>query len=203
VARARLRRREQLAALAKAGVGAERVVHLGVAELEACDQLAGLVNRLALLLRGLRPQLVLTHPYEGGHPDHDAAAFVLRAVVERLASEDGHAPCLAEMLGYHRAGDRLVGDRFLPAPTDRWTVTLRLSPRERRLRREMLACFAEGPPGHPRFGARAEERFRPAPSYDFRRAPHDGPLGYELLGLPLDGATWRRRAAAAHRELAA
>lgn len=200
---ARLRRRELQQAMALAGVGPERVLQLGVADLQASEDLPGLVNRLTLLLRGLRPQLVLTHPYEGGHPDHDAAAFVLRAVGDRLLREDGWSPGLAEMLSYHLEDGTLVSDRFLAASTDRWAVTLRLTPRERRLRREMLACFASQAATIAGLDDRACERFRPAPHYDFARAPHEGELHYERLGLGVDGTTWRRRAAAARRQLAA
>jgi hypothetical protein len=32
-----------------------------------------------------------------------------------------------------------------------------------------------------------EERFRPAPRYDFSRPPHAGPLQYELWDFPLTG----------------
>lgn len=200
---AALRREQQRCALSLAGVGAERVMHLGVPDLEASDNLPGLVNRLTLLLRGLRPQLLITHAYEGGHPDHDAAAFALRAVVDRLTDEEGKAPLLVEMLGYHREKGELVGDRFLPAPTDRWAVTLRLTPRERRLRQEMAACFEGRGEDLKALADRGFERFRPAPHYDFSRAPHAGALHYETQGFPLDGKAWRRLAAAARRGLAA
>jgi N-acetylglucosamine malate deacetylase 2 len=161
------------------------------------------VHRLTLLLRGLRPQLLLTHAYEGGHPDHDAAAFALRAAAERLGREDGWTPALAEMLSYHREEEGVSADRFLPASTDRWAVTLRLTPHERRLRQRMLACFSSRAEALLVLGDRAYERFRPAPRYDFARAPHAGPLHYEELGFAMTGAQWRRLASAARRAIAA
>jgi LmbE family N-acetylglucosaminyl deacetylase len=203
VAYARLRRREMRAALTLAGVGADRMLQLGVPDLAASEDLPKLVHRLALLFRGLKPQLVVTHAYEGGHPDHDAAAFAAQAAVERLGREEGWAPSVVEMLSYHQEGDELVADRFLAAPTDRFGVSLRLSPRERRLRRQMLECFASQSALLRRIGDRAFERFRPAPRYDFSRAPHPGPLHYELMGLGVTGRSWRRLAAAAADALAA
>ena len=194
---ARLRRRELRAALALAGVGAERVLQLGVPDLTASEDLPRLVHRLTLLLRGLKPQIVVTHAYEGGHPDHDAAAFAAQAAAERLGREEGWTPWLVEMLSYHQEGDQLVADRFLAGPTDRFAVSLRLSPRERRMRRQMLECFASQAELLGRIGDRAFERFRPAPRYDFARAPHPGPLHYERLGLGITGRAWRRLAAAA------
>ena len=128
------------AALALAGVGAERMVQLGVPDLAASEDLPRLVYRLTLLLRGLKPGVIVTHGYEGGHPDHDAAAFAAQAVVERLSREEGWSPPLVEMLSYHQEGDELVADRFLAAPTDRFAVTLRLTPRER----EVVNLIARG-----------------------------------------------------------
>ncbi len=200
---AKRRRQELRAALALAGVGVDRVLQLDIPDQEAALALPKLVHRLATLARGLRPHLLITHGYEGGHPDHDAAALAVRLAVERLERQEGAAPALAEMLSYHREGDRLVADRFLPASTDRWTVLLRLSPRERRLRREMLACHASQVATMAQLPERPWERLRPAPHYDFLRPPHPGPLQYEVLGFALDGERWRelaRQAIAAERE---
>jgi LmbE family N-acetylglucosaminyl deacetylase len=200
---ARLRRGELRDAMALAGVGADRVLQLAAADQGASDDLPGMVNRLTLLLRGLRPQLVITHAYEGGHPDHDGAAFAMRAVVERLGREEGWSPGLAEMLSYHREEDEVSAARFLPASTDRWAVTLRLSPRERRLRERMLACFSSRAEALLVLGERGYERFRPAPRYDFTLAPHAGELHYESLGFAISGEQWRQLAADARRALAA
>jgi N-acetylglucosamine malate deacetylase 2 len=200
---AKLRRRELRAAMSLAGVGAERVLQLAATDQHASDDLPGLVHRLTLLLRGLRPQLLITHAYEGGHPDHDAAAFALRAAAERLGQEDGWVPGLAEMLSYHREEEGVSADRFLPASTDRWAVNLRLSPRERRLRQKMLTCFSSRAEALLLLGDRGYERFRPAPRYDFARAPHEGTLHYEELGFAMTGAHWRRLANAASRAIAA
>jgi N-acetylglucosamine malate deacetylase 2 len=194
---AKRRRQEMRAALSLAGVGVDRVLQLDVPDQEAALSLPKLVHRLATLARGLRPHLIVTHGYEGGHPDHDAAALAARLAVDRLERQEGAAPALAEMLSYHREEDRLVADRFLPASTDRWTVLLRLSPRERRQRREMLACHASQVATMVQLPERPWERLRPAPRYDFLRPPHEGPLQYEVLGFALDGRRWRELAAAA------
>ena len=82
-------------------------------------------------------------------------------------------------------------------------MLLRLSPRERRLRREMLACHKSQVATMVQLPERPWERLRPAPHYDFLQAPHEGPLQYEVLGFKLDGERWRQLAAeaiAAERE---
>lgn len=191
---AKRRRLELRAALAVAGVGVDRLLQLDVPDQEAAHSLGKLVHRLATLARGLRPYLLVTHGYEGGHPDHDSAALVARLAIERLERLDGAAPVLAEMLSYHREEDRLVGDRFLPSVTDRWAVVLRLTPRERELRRQMLACHQSQVATMEQLSERAWELLRPAPVYDFLRPPHEGPLQYEALSFSLSGEKWRELA---------
>ncbi|HEV8630364.1 MAG TPA: PIG-L family deacetylase [Thermoanaerobaculia bacterium] len=197
---AKRRRHELGAALGLAGVGADRVLHLDVPDQAAALAILKLVKRLAILMRGLRPHLLITHGYEGGHPDHDTAALAGRLAAERLEREDGSAPALAEMLSYHLHDDRLVADRFLPAATDRWTVLLRLTPRERRLRHQMLACHATQSATLGSLPERPWERYRPAPLYDFLAAPHAGPLLYERHGFALTGERWRELAREALRD---
>ncbi|MFP3940014.1 MAG: PIG-L family deacetylase [Thermoanaerobaculia bacterium] len=190
---ARLRRRELEAALAEAGVAPERLEQLDVPDQEALWNLPRLVGAVAGAVGRLAPDLVVTHPYEGGHPDHDAAA---------LAVSRGAAGWpVAEMTSYHRVpGGHSVQD-FLPAETDRWAVAIPLDDAECALRRRMLdrhSSQAEVLRGFPEPSA---EGFRPAPRYDFAAPPHPGPLFYELLGMPPGAAAWRAAAAGAVPEV--
>src|SRR4051812_38287342 len=65
------RRNELLEALRVAGIPDNCSHHLGIADQEASINLSLITLKLYELLRELRPQYVITHPYEGGHPDHD------------------------------------------------------------------------------------------------------------------------------------
>ena len=94
--------------------------------------LTELAHRLREILEREKPQAVITHAYEGGHPDHDAAAFAVRAAC-RLAAEP---PPILEMALYHRRDGRLVSGEFLNPrkpgstnpPAERLTNGSRLSP---------------------------------------------------------------------------
>ena len=81
---------------------------LGIPDKEAWRDLAGLARRIAELLRAEQPAAVFTHAYEGGHPDHDAAAFAVHAAC-RLADAP---PAIIEMPFYHRRDGRLVTGEF-------------------------------------------------------------------------------------------
>ena len=141
---------------------------------------------------------MLTHAYEGGHPDHDAAAFAVRAALALLAARGAPVPAAAEFPSYHARGPAMVFGRFLPGgPRAR---AARLSPEEHALKRQMLDCFATQRAVIARFPTHTE-RFRPAPDYDFRRPPHPGRLLYERFGWGMTGKEWRALARAATRTL--
>src|SRR5436309_800068 len=74
---AHARRGEMQRALALAKVSPDLARCLKVIDQEASLDMAYVSLRLADLLKELHPTAVLTHAYEGGHPDHDAAAFAV------------------------------------------------------------------------------------------------------------------------------
>jgi LmbE family N-acetylglucosaminyl deacetylase len=190
------RRGELTAAMALAGVGPERLHALGATDGEAIEESVPLARRLAALVDELRPRRLVTHGYEGGHPDHDAAALVARAALRLLARAGRPAPPLLEMAVYHGGPGRLVTLDFLPAggvPT----YTVALDAAAERRKRSMLACFESQRDVLGWFGSLAVERLRPAPAADFARPPHEGPLWYERLGFALTPYDWRARAARA------
>lgn len=199
---ARARREELGAALAVAGVQAGRADFLGAVDQEVAAELPRLARDLADRLAELAPDLVLTHPYEGGHPDHDGAAFLARAALDLLARRGDPVPELAEMASYHAEEGRLAAGHFLPAasPASEPAV-LALTAAEREEKRRMIACFATQEEVLRPFLPAARERFRPAPPCRFDRPPHPGPLLYEIWEFPLDGARFRELAAGAAAEL--
>lgn len=197
---ARLRVRELTCALAAGGVPPGRAVSLGAADQEAVMALAELARAATAILSHARPAVVITHPYEGGHPDHDAAALVARAAVALLRRQGRPAPRLVEMTSYHADGERLVTGAFFGGRQPH-EVARRLSPAEQAAKRAMLDCFESQRPVLAPFAADVSvERFRAAPAADFGAPPHAGPLWYERLGFPISGQRWR---AIARRELGA
>ena len=194
---ARARRAEAERALALAGIGPERIVALGVPDQGAAFNLAGIVARLAGLLDRLRPHALVCHAYEGGHPDHDSAAFAAHAARARLAAP----PALIEMAGYHADGDRLATERFLDRPGHP-ALILPLAGEALARKRAMLDCFATQRAVLAPFPL-VQEAFRIAPDHDFTAPPHAGPLWYERFDWGVTGAQWRALAATALHQLPA
>lgn len=180
------RERELQAALKVAGATPTRIA-LGVPDQGAADAMAFIAEALeqAFLAHGI--QTVMTHAYEGGHPDHDSTAFAVHRAAGRARLP------VFEFAGYHAGpGGAMIAQRFLPGPAETRIV---LDAAEAAQKRAMLDCFVtqRGILGAFEAGV---ERFRRGPHYDFTAPPHAGPLNYENWGWALTGAAWRARAGA-------
>ena len=194
---ARARRDEVEHALELAGVPRSRVHDLGLVDQEACQALPELAAVLAHWIERVAPALVVTHAYEGGHPDHDAVAFAV-AVARVLVARAGHAPPMVfEMALYHGAAGGFHVGEFVPVAGGRTAIARPLAAAERTRRREMLACFTTQQATLAPFVDVGHERYRPAPAYEFTRPPHAGPLLYERSGFGIDGDAWRHLASRA------
>jgi LmbE family N-acetylglucosaminyl deacetylase len=190
---ANARREECLSAMALAGVMKQNVIELGISDQEASLEVDGIANRLAEVLRYLEPDVVLTHAYEGGHPDHDATAFAVHSAHWLLEREGLTPPAMFELALYHARGGVTVMLDFLPGSPGNEKKTLVLSDDARELKRRMIARFFTQRETLKQFPIEVE-RFRFAPSYDFTKPPHPGRLHYEYFEWGMTGTKWRELA---------
>jgi Uncharacterized proteins, LmbE homologs len=196
---ASVRQRESITALALAGINFNQLHPLGVPDQETVLNLIPLTLLIAEKLLELQPSIVITHPYEGGHPDHDSTAFAVHMARDILLKEQGSAPVVVEATSYfNRAGIMVTGE-FLPrAKSDVRTVIL--TEEQRQLKQRLFDCFHTQETVMRHFSI-GKERFRTAPRYNFHQPPHPGRLYYEHFHLGTNGEAWRRLATAASRRL--
>lgn len=158
---------------------------LGLPDQDAALFMYASAADLARLFAQHGTEVVITHAYEGGHPDHDATAFA----VHRAAREMGVS--VIEFAGYRAGLDgETVIQRFLPGPPE---TLVRLDPGEAAHKRVMYDAHKSQANVLSRFSA-SVERFRCAPDYDFSQPPHSGPLNYENWGWEMTGERWRELA---------
>jgi N-acetylglucosamine malate deacetylase 2 len=217
------RRTELTHALAAGEAHSAQTLAFDIPDQQSWRDLAALARRLAELIASEAPKAVVTHSYEGGHPDHDATSFAMHAACCLLPGPS--APAIIEMALYHRRNGQCVkgqflelpsrrrpgsadplparfksGSRFSPGQFEGGPTVLLLDADDVARKRRMIDCFttqrwllAEFPLD--------SERLRVAPAYDFRAPPHPGTLHYETLGWGITGVEWRRAADAALTEL--
>jgi LmbE family N-acetylglucosaminyl deacetylase len=183
---ANARRDELKEALAVVGIPEKRCTGFAFPDKEAYLHLPALIDQIGALVDLIHPQLVLSPAYEGGHPDHDAAAFAVAAVRKGR-------PWLThkEYPLYHAGPDgEMVTGTFIEGKFAEEEV-IELTHEDRSLKRKMLDCFRTQQQILSRFSL-DYERFRDTPVYDFSQAPHAGPLLYELCGWEISGLQWRK-----------
>jgi LmbE family N-acetylglucosaminyl deacetylase len=198
---AEARRRELHDAMVIAGLPEDRLISLDFVDGEATLRLAELCLKVTELIDSIRPDVVLTHPYEGGHTDHDATAFAVHLACGVLRREGASPPAVFELTSYHARDGQKVVQEFLPhARADRGQRKVTLSEEDRGIKQRIFECFGTQRTVLEKFGTEFE-KFRPAPRYVFTQPPHAGTLNYELYGDPDRGKTWREYAERALRIL--
>ena len=85
---------ELTAALALAGIPESALIRLEFPDKEAAHNLAAFAGALRIVFAANSIRAVLTHAYEGGHPDHDAVAAAVA-----LATRGWKPPSSAAWLG--------------------------------------------------------------------------------------------------------
>jgi LmbE family N-acetylglucosaminyl deacetylase len=179
---ARLRRAEFEAVLREIRVPANRSHCLAFEDQSAAFHLKEITAALRDHFQELRPELILTHPFEGGHPDHDATAFAVH-----LAA--GTIPII-EMAGYHASGDRFCSGQFL---NEKNVHVRNLSVFEQAQKRRLFACYRSQAQTLSLFGTEVE-KFRTAPTYNFDQPPHPGRLHYEWYSWGMTSSLWSQLA---------
>ena len=177
------RRLELEAALAALGAVPARRLAYGFPDQRTHDYAHTVAGRLANDLAG--HDVVITHAYEHGHPDHDTAAF---AVARACATMGAAAPERVEFAGYHRIGDEIAFGRFFPdarAPETR----LPMMPAQRAAKVAAFAAHATQAGTLANFDP-AREAVRPAPDYNFTRPAPPVAAAYALWGFALSPAAW-------------
>jgi N-acetylglucosamine malate deacetylase 2 len=187
---AQARQRELDRALAAAAVVHDRRLALCKTDQESVFHLADLTRELIPLLASVG--WVITHPYEGGHPDHDAAAFIVQAACMHLKRAIGRAPERLEFASYHARDGEVVRGEFWPDPACPESA-LNLTPAQRARKRAALSKFITQQSAIGPFPTDVE-RLRPAPHYDFSALPPPGVALYDRFGWAMHSELWRGEA---------
>lgn len=192
------RHREAEAALALLGRKIEPLSNLGIADQEASFNMVPAARYLAARLKDFSH--VVTHAYEGGHPDHDATAFSIHSACALIARAGGTPPVIVEAPLYNAPGGVFQHSKFLSHPDAGPIVRFALSPAEQDLKRRMFECHVTQRSVFEPFDIETES-FRVAPRYHFRLPPHSGDVGYNRYMGAFTGRVWRAHAWRAMREL--
>ena len=192
------RRNELLAALRHAAVPVDAVRTLNIPDQEAALRLVDVARSLLDCFSRCRIRVVLTHAYEGGHPDHDATAFAAHSAAA-LSSRAGHGIAIVEMPLYRAGPHGPLMQSFIADPA-RNEIAVALDQRSRALKEKMVAAHETQKNVLQGFSLDSE-RLRLAPAYDFTALPNDGRLHYDAMPWGMTGKRWLELTTAALNEL--
>lgn len=189
---ARARAEESRDALRIAGIAWARVREFGFTDRSLVYRLADLNDAVECLIRDLEPDIILTHAFEGGHPDHDALSLVTRSVARRCM-DHGRRVALLEFAGYAQGTDgTLVTNRFV-GPPDAPAHRLPVRAGDRRRKRLMFESFRTQQRRLAMFDT-SEEWLRAAPVYDYSAPPNAGQVWYDRFNWEITSTEWIRLA---------
>ncbi len=213
-----MRANEAMLALSTLAIRPERILFLRGTDQESVYQAERLLSAFLATVFEVRPDVVLTHPYEGGHPDHDTAALIGWLALQELRRQGEPVPVLLEFTSYHAVNGQRISGQFLPQTHHAGDASIspgqalpaqpcatveerliRLSAEERSRKARMLGCYVSQWHVVSDFPLEPE-RLRVAPEYDFSKPPHPGLLWYECLHWEMTGAKWRALASRMLRE---
>lgn len=196
------RRKELAAALDVIGHIGERAC-LEISDQDAMNHIASIAADLATRFEKAGIEYVMTHSYEGGHPDHDAVAVgvhLAKALLEKKGIHIGivEAPLYKGMPG-NQSGR--IWQEFPEGSSDPEDMFIkRLSAEETALKRALYGIYASQ--AHI-FEKTYDDRelLRVAPNYDFDAPPNNGHVTdiYQEFGLTHE--RWQELVQAARREL--
>jgi LmbE family N-acetylglucosaminyl deacetylase len=155
------------------GIPEQSLFFLDAPDMESYRELARLERELQGLADALRPHVLWSLAYDGGHPDHDVAAFL----ATRLAARLGVPHCEFALYRYRRQFQlfRFAGGE---AGAER-----RLGADQQSFKRRLLDVYASQAPLLARIPC-DRERYRLAHRHDFLRPPAT-PTLYESWGWPV------------------
>jgi LmbE family N-acetylglucosaminyl deacetylase len=178
---------EFMSAMMTAGLSTNRTIEIGIVDQEASYNMMSITYELADILMYLQPELIFTHGYEGGHPDHDATAFALHAAIKLMKRNDLKTPEVVEFGLYNGHGGGMHTFSFVPAGEPEKVIELDYE--QKLLKKQLMDCFQSQKETLSQFG-NERECLRPAPVYDFTKSPHDGQLYYEQFDWGIGAQKW-------------
>lgn len=183
---ARLRDQETRSSLRVAGIDLRNVIFLRIPDMEAVYHLPHIVDFLhGQILRGSY-DFVVTHAYEGGHVDHDATSFAVRAAC-RLVERRSVPPTILEIPLYHWNKGKFVKQVFCGDIDDQ--PDMFLDTRLSELKQRMLSEHATQRTVLRQYDSQIE-RVRFGKTVDFRRKPQGSDADYSRIIPDLNSKNW-------------
>lgn len=185
----RARYTETICALEKVNFHKENALWLHYFDQEVHTRIIDLMEEVKKIIIDYEPRIVITHPYEGGHPDHDTVALCVSVIskrINRIQPSFSHLEFTSynNYLGIPNF-QTFIPYRYYPE------ITMNLTDEEQLIKNQQLNCHKSQAKMLQNFHTKFE-KMRFAPDYNFYNPPHSGTLFYETLGWNITKEQWRK-----------
>jgi LmbE family N-acetylglucosaminyl deacetylase len=155
-----------------------KIMRFGVRDQGLMFHLQAALEWLGKIVAAERPQTIVTHAYEGGHPDHDCCSFLSSLLAAEYRVQVREIPL------YSREGGKLVRQHV---PNGSKATCISASDEEAQRKLEMVRAYRSQEEFLQSFNL-STERYLCEPRHDYARRPHAGKLNYECWGWEIAGS---------------
>lgn len=175
-----------------------KCLQMRIPDQEASYNLVDITKNVMNIIQKYQPDILLTHAYEGGHPDHDAVSLAVHSACKLILKAGTRPPNIVEFALYHGSKGYMEVNRFIPMPVNE--IEVALSSDEISLKQKMLDCF-KTQKNTLRYFHPEKEMYRIAPLYNFYKPPHEGTLYYDNFNWGISSTEWIEMAKAALKQM--
>jgi LmbE family N-acetylglucosaminyl deacetylase len=178
------RLRELEASLSIIKINQSDIFCLGFNDLALCSNLCQVILDVEKFIIEKKIKYIITHAFEGGHPDHDATAFCVRTAVNKCNVINPIT--VFEMPLYHFFKGKIRTQYFCDGNQG---IVIYNDLSARIIKSKMLSVYKSQ--AHILKDFRIlDERFRLARNYNFLELPNQGKLFYSTWNCPFTGDMW-------------
>ena len=176
-----LRRAESLNALSKLGLKESDATFLDFPDQSLIHNLDRGIEIISSLIESIKPAVIITPAYEGGHPDHDATRFMVEESLKGNKKSENW-----EYTEYNLYNGQINLFKFLEGGLIEQLI---LDEQTRRTKMDAFECFvSQRKYIDPFLSSKVmkREQFRRWRREDFTSLPHERPLHYETVNIKVN-----------------
>ena len=161
-----LRQKESASALYELGISPDNMFFLNIPDQELVKNPYA-IDKIALYIIRLKPDLVLVPPFEGAHPDHDAA-HLFSVIAARNTGFKG----IVEYASYNYYQEVFRVQEFIPTEVEEHVLVP--TPKEQKRWKQVMRIFKSQKNQQKYYIPKSiDEKYRLLPEYDYSKLPYE------------------------------
>lgn len=184
------RLKELSTALTLIDIHSDQCFNLNIIDQNSVYCIPDIITTIIDFINRYKPDIILTHSYDGGHPDHDTASFATWAACKILLKKDQCTPVIAEFATYHGKCKQISRLDFLPYG-EIPEFKLYLAKYEQTLKTKLFEHYKSQFDILKHFPV-THECYRLQPNYNFKQPPLTDYILYDSYNWGINSYIWSK-----------